>query len=318
MESTRDIYKEVLEFGVSRSVFYAKMIELTYRDPYFFASYIEIIEYLESLGLEEEKRAFLLYVYGCVLLPLTQYSFFKKKSEMWTREEVSSFKEVIVLCGEVKRFSFYRIVLLSEAHMLYLSLLTESKVTRDAKNLVRVRRSINVKLIQEELVRNEVCWIQDTSRQNGLLVHKHTNTIILRALVDESDSKSVREGIHESTRTSLSVLFPETLRLVEDFARERNASLGRVALVRLKPHARVYRHYDAETWLQGRNRYHLVVQSPGGSRMTSGIEKRTFYEGDLFFFDNKKMHTAENTSDEWRTHLIFDMRDTRHVTETSL
>jgi hypothetical protein len=87
-----------------------------------------------------------------------------------------------------------------------------------------------------------------------------------------------------------------------------NGGLGRVVLVRLKPHSRVFRHYDGEAWLKGRNRYHLVIKSSQGSIMNSGSETKTFQEGDLFLFNNKVMHTAENHSDDWRIHAIFDMK----------
>ena len=127
---------------------------------------------------------------------------------------------------------------------------------------------------------------------------------MLRTLVDSPHPGAE----HDSVQTSMVAAFPKTTALIEDFARHHNARLGGVTLVRLRPKSAVFNHYDSEPWLAIRDRYHLVVQSPKGSLMQSGKEVVEFHEGDLFFFQNKKMHTAVNPSNEWRVHVIFDMK----------
>jgi hypothetical protein len=41
--------------------------------------------------------------------------------------------------------------------------------------------------------------------------------------------------------------------------------------------------------------------------LRSGTEQIIMNPGELWWFDNKALHESENRSDEWRTHLIFDI-----------
>jgi aspartyl/asparaginyl beta-hydroxylase (cupin superfamily) len=95
--------------------------------------------------------------------------------------------------------------------------------------------------------------------------------------------------------------------LLEQFAVERNATLQRALLVRLQPHGTVYPHIDRGEYYAIRDRYHLPITSPGGSWLCSGGEEIAMREGELWWFDNKATHHSRNDSDEWRTHVIFDL-----------
>src|SRR6185312_11770638 len=95
---------------------------------------------------------------------------------------------------------------------------------------------------------------------------------------------------------------------LRQFADEHKAKLARATLVRLKPGGKVYEHIDEGEYYKKRNRYHLVLQSPNGSVLNSGGENVTMRNGELWWFDNKKMHSALNYGDDWRIHIIFDMQ----------
>ena len=82
---------------------------------------------------------------------------------------------------------------------------------------------------------------------------------------------------------------------------------GRAALVRLRPHGRVYEHIDQGLYYQLRNRYHLVLKSVAGSPLRTGPEEVRMQEGELWWFDNDQMHEALNDGDEDRIHMIFDL-----------
>jgi hypothetical protein len=102
-------------------------------------------------------------------------------------------------------------------------------------------------------------------------------------------------------------LFPYVSSLLERFAELERGDLGRAMLVRLKPMGRVYPHVDKGAYYAVRDRYHLVIQSKGGSPMASAEETVILQEGELWCFDNKSMHSAMNPSADWRVHLIFDL-----------
>ena len=57
-----------------------------------------------------------------------------------------------------------------------------------------------------------------------------------------------------------------------------------------------------------RNRYHLVLDGPEGSTLEAGGERIHPKTGELWCFDNKQEHSAENPGSKDRIHLIFDLK----------
>ena len=51
----------------------------------------------------------------------------------------------------------------------------------------------------------------------------------------------------------------------------------------------------------------LVLRSAGGSPLAAGGERILMRPGELWAFDNKARHWADNPSEEPRVHLIFDV-----------
>jgi hypothetical protein len=81
--------------------------------------------------------------------------------------------------------------------------------------------------------------------------------------------------------------------------------------VRLNPNGKVYPHIDEGEYYKVRDRYHLVLSSPGGSHMNSGGETVVFQDGELWWFDNQAVHDAFNPSPHGRIHVIFDVLPAR-------
>ena len=84
-------------------------------------------------------------------------------------------------------------------------------------------------------------------------------------------------------------------------------TLGRATLVALLPHGRVFPHVDAGAYYRIRDRFHLVLRSARGSPLAAGEERVVMRPGELWAFDNKARHWADNPSDDLRVHLIFDV-----------
>ncbi len=100
---------------------------------------------------------------------------------------------------------------------------------------------------------------------------------------------------------------PHASAYIEDLTTQFRGLPGRAAIVRLRPHGRVYEHIDRGIYYQLRDRYHLVLRSRVGSRLRAGPEEIRMQEGELWWFDNCLPHEAFNDSDEPRLHLIFDI-----------
>lgn len=87
--------------------------------------------------------------------------------------------------------------------------------------------------------------------------------------------------------------------------------LGRVIIARLpmagtiKPHADNYGSYAAR---DDGLRFHAVVQAAPGCLFHCGDETIQTRTGEVWWFDHKQVHSAENNSADDRIHLLIDMQ----------
>lgn len=169
-----------------------------------------------------------------------------------------------------------------------------------------------------EIASHEQEWLRRTGRQATALPQRQTQAITLRgapvALIPPRWRKRLGitlEDAHWSVWTPESRRFPHISRFLKQFAKERNARLGRAMIVRLAPNGQVDEHIDGGAYYEQRDRYHFVLQSLGGSILNSGGESITMREGELWWFDNDQPHSALNPAGDWRIHVIFDMSPRR-------
>ena len=151
-------------------------------------------------------------------------------------------------------------------------------------------------------------WLADTSRQHKVRCQRHTQSIFLRAVKKPFPPGATNANdVHESRATRMARCFPRTLAYCESVAYGLGGTLGRATLVALLPKSRVYPHVDTGEYYRIRDRFHLVLKSPGGSPLSAGNETTLMRPGELWVFDNKTRHSADNSSAEPRVHLIFDV-----------
>ena len=83
--------------------------------------------------------------------------------------------------------------------------------------------------------------------------------------------------------------------------------LGRVLIVNLKATGQVTRHIDQGAYAEHYERFHLVLRSNPHCFLTSGNWVLNLQVGEVWWFNNKVLHSAENNSTEDdRWHIIFD------------
>jgi len=169
----------------------------------------------------------------------------------------------------------------------------------------QIRTGIDVAPLLSEIEGQEDAWLADTSRQNRNFVQRDTNTIFLRVAAKRRDIE-LREN-QETRPTIVWQCFPRAAVFMASVAREFGARLERATIVRLKPHSVVSPHVDTGSYYFLRDRFHLVLSSPQGSVLASGDEQVRMWPGELWWFDNKQHHWAENEGDGWRIHYIFDL-----------
>lgn len=171
----------------------------------------------------------------------------------------------------------------------------------------RLESGVDIGPILAEIERQPDAWLKQTGRQERSPVQRDTAAIPIRGLRKSRIQLRRRRDVHESRFTGLSHDFPATVSFIRLVAVERDAELGRAKIVRLNSGARVSPHIDRGAYYARRDRLHLVLKSPLGSRLLAGDEEVRMRAGELWWFDNKQVHEAFNEADAERLHLIFDL-----------
>ena len=172
----------------------------------------------------------------------------------------------------------------------------------------RIEQGIDVTPFLSELAAVPEMWLADTSRQRKVRCQRDTQNIFLRvAKKPLPPGARNANDVQVSRVTRAASRYPQSLRFCQRIADLQGGELGRATLVALQPQGWVRPHVDAGAYYRIRDRFHLVLKSPGGSPLTAAGETVVMREGELWAFDNKCEHEARNPSDEPRVHLIFDV-----------
>ena len=101
--------------------------------------------------------------------------------------------------------------------------------------------------------------------------------------------------------------FPQLYSFLENFATEKKSIVGRVCIMFLSSKQLFKPHIDRGDFYMVHRRYHLVIQT-NGSRMYSAHQKALFQDGDLFYLNNRELHTGDREdSPTERIHIIIDL-----------
>lgn len=166
-----------------------------------------------------------------------------------------------------------------------------------------------------EIFLKENNW--DDFRRRQLWEHENTLAIGLIYLQDfkvttsgkPETNKNSKERIEISTLINCKY-FKNTLAFLFDFEKSNSCTIKKASIVLLEPNKKVHPHIDPAIILSDKDRYHICLKTQG-SLINCEDESITFSEGDMFWFDNKKVHSAENLGDEPRIHIIFDVAKNR-------
>jgi hypothetical protein len=174
-----------------------------------------------------------------------------------------------------------------------------------------VEKGIPVENLLDEVEAHSQMWYVDTSRQEVITKQRETHAITLRSHAPQANIDSrIRRAKPFGYKGQLSEMaadFPLVCRYVDDLVQELQGTPGRVVMTKLRPHGKIYPHTDDGLYWLLRDRYHLVLKSPGGSHFKAGGEEVYMREGELWWFDPTVEHEAFNESDDDRIHVIVDV-----------
>lgn len=180
------------------------------------------------------------------------------------------------------------------------------------KNFQLIKGGIDTAPFLREIGTIDNVWDLQTGRQDKIAVQREAQSIPLRGLVKSKINGRKRRDVHESRFTTTSKRMPVACGFLFQIAEELNGCLSRGKIARLKAGSQVYPHIDRGDYYRLRDRYHLVLKSPAGSVMQTEDETVAMAEGELWWFDNNKMHESQNNGAFDRIHMIFDLLPAQH------
>ena len=98
--------------------------------------------------------------------------------------------------------------------------------------------------------------------------------------------------------------YTECICFLDWFEKIYGGKIHRVAIAYLPAGGKVHPHIDKGSYYENKDRFHLVLS--GYYDYIVDGEKQRFGAGDLFWFDNKKIHSSINVTPMPRISLIFD------------
>ena len=175
------------------------------------------------------------------------------------------------------------------------------------KYFKRIAQRLNVEPLLKLLDAKPELWKEITDRQRfSKSPHKDTESIYVRGPLKMSiyyvmwDTGSYDYPCMEYLKPALVPLMRPILEKLEV------KEMGRVLIVNLKPCGHVKKHNDQGTYADYYSRFHLVLRSNEHCFQTCGNELQRFEVGDVWWFNHKKLHTADNVGTTDRVHIIFD------------
>lgn len=136
--------------------------------------------------------------------------------------------------------------------------------------------------------------------------HHATQAIYLRgprSFLDPFGIESVDYPLLQYYVTQLMPVIRPLLKLIE------YSDLGRVMLVKLPAGKTLDLHCDEGAYAEHYQRFHVALSGNAECSLTvydDGVTKHHADDGDAFWFNHRKQHTASNLGDSDRVHLIVD------------
>lgn len=166
--------------------------------------------------------------------------------------------------------------------------------------------------LMNALHRQPELWNQHTFRTTyPKSPHSEVDDIWLRFQQDPEDFEHVLNG-HESVNyPALQKLPLARVPIFWLMARVEGERLGRVMITRLAPGAKIGAHADGGEHAAYYDRFHIVLKGLAGSSFVCGGEQVNMQTGEVWWFDNKQVHSVANNASDDRVHMVIDIRTYR-------
>ena len=177
------------------------------------------------------------------------------------------------------------------------------------KNIKLIRDNINPTNMLKEVSLNWDDFYIDTERQEQLSWQSETMNInLIRGIVDDENKHNHIDPLDHSE--GLLVMdyidkYPLIKTFLDSFQVSFKCKIHRVNIVYLQPNGKVQSHSDTGSYYLNKNRLHLVLS--GYYQFDVDDESQMFSAGELWWFNNKKNHSAHNLTPIPRIAVVFDV-----------
>jgi mannose-6-phosphate isomerase-like protein (cupin superfamily) len=155
----------------------------------------------------------------------------------------------------------------------------------------RLQSEVNILPILKQVAENWDDFNIQTIRQEEIPAQKETMEIRVR-------ERSGHHPPHSSNHY-------ECIYFLNWFEKMYGGKIYRAAMSHMPAGGKVHLHKDGGEYYENKDRFHLVLS--GYYDYTVDGETQRFGAGDLFWFDNKKIHSSINATPIPRISLIFDV-----------
>jgi quercetin dioxygenase-like cupin family protein len=182
-------------------------------------------------------------------------------------------------------------------------------------NFERLLCGLPVEPLAAKLAANPDWWNAITLRQDFLgSPHYDTETIFLRGPAGFSFEAYFQQADaldYHLLSSVMDELMPvlRPLLLAIDWQ-----ELGRILLVRMPPGAALDEHTDEGHYAETYARFHVPLVTNPGCSLTVDRERQHMEAGEAWWFDHRRPHSAHNTGETARIHLIVDAVSARYKT----
>ena len=160
------------------------------------------------------------------------------------------------------------------------------------KNVHRLKTDIDVKPIYNEL-----------DMKNGW--EKWSPDMIGHSPVFKHSSRQILLRHADASPTEVYSNYKELHKFLSWFEIIYGGEIVKASYYILPLSKKVDTHEDGSIWHKNKDRFHLVLSGKYSYKVDG--EKNIFEEGDLWWFDNKKMHGSHNIGTKIRLILVIDV-----------
>lgn len=185
--------------------------------------------------------------------------------------------------------------------------MTMTHTKKSEPKFIKLKSGLDVQPVLDLIDAKPEIWHEITARQNSTAsAHTDTECVFARGPLKMSQYY-VQFDLGAYDYPVLDYLGEELTKLMRPLFEEMYVKeLGRVLIVKLKPGGHVKPHNDQGTYSDYYSRFHVVLSSNDLCSQTCGDDHAEFDVGDVWWFDHKEIHTADNKGETDRVHIIFD------------